>query len=80
MARESITVDQIPTPNSIFPWTGGDDRDYFGHAPRVNVLTWTEVRNRSQLWARIWVRASEDVPDNHTAYLIRGFEEGYTRS
>lgn len=57
MARETITVNLAPTPKFIPPWTGIGDRDFGGNGPRINLFTQIEVRNRNELWARVWMRA-----------------------
>lgn len=59
MARETITVNLAPTPKFIPPWTGIGDRDFGGNGPRINLFTQIEVRNRNELWARVWMRARE---------------------
>lgn len=63
MARETVTVELAPTPLFIPPWTTGGDRDFGGHGPRVNLFAQIEVRNRNELWARVWMRARETTSD-----------------
>jgi len=59
MSRETLTVNLPPTPKFIPPWTSGGDRDFGGNGPRINLYTQIKVRNRNELWARVWMRARE---------------------